>query len=80
MVDYNELKKKFPAKKPTSGDADKSPLHRKSSRAAVKAIAREYELKQAELRGSAAPTIRRGPVFFICGRVVPSHTGARSWR
>ena len=56
MVDYNELRKKFP---------DHSPMHRKSSKAAVKAIAREYEMKKAELQGSGAPTIRRGPVFYL---------------
>ena len=63
MVDYNELRKKFRAKKP-AGD-DKDPLHRKSSRAAVKAIAREYEMKKAELQGSGAPAIKRGPVFYL---------------
>lgn len=63
MVDVNELKKKFPAKKPT-GDAHKPPLHRKSTKAAVKAIAREYELKKAELQESGAPLLRRGPVFY----------------
>ena len=56
MVDYNELRKKFPPN---------SPMHRKSSRAAVKAIAREYEMKKAELQGSGAPTIKRGPVFYL---------------
>ena len=56
MVDYTELKKKFPSN---------SPMHRKSSRAAVKAIAREYEMKKAELQGSGAPTIKRGPVFYL---------------
>ena len=40
-------------------------MHRKSSKAAVKAIAREYELKKAELQGSGAPTIKRGPVFYL---------------
>ena len=64
MVDYNELKKKFPAKKPAEGEAGQSPMHRKSSKAAVKAIAREYELKQAELRASGAPSLRKGPVFY----------------
>ena len=59
----NELKKKFPAKKPDL-DAGKSPMHRKSSKAAVKAIAREYEMKKAELQGAGAPNIRRGPVFY----------------
>ena len=66
MVDYNELKKKFPMKKPgTADDASKPPMHRKSSRAAVKAIAREYEMKKAALQGSGAPVIRRGPVFYL---------------
>ena len=63
MVDYNELKKKFPMKKPV-GDEAKSPMHRKSSKAAVKAIAREYEMKKAQLQGSGAPTMKRGPVFY----------------
>ena len=64
MVDYNELKKKFKAKKPVGSDS-KSPMHRKSSKAAVKAIAREYELKKAELQGSGAPVLKRGPVFYL---------------
>ena len=64
MVDYNELKKKFPTKKGPA-DGDKAPLHRKSSKAAVKAIAREYEMKKAALQGSGAPTIRRGPAFYL---------------
>ena len=63
MVDYNEPKRKFQAKKPGGGNL-KDPMHRKSSKAAVKAIAREYELKKAELQGSGAPTIRRGPLFY----------------
>ena len=63
MIDYNDLKNKFPAKKPV-GDADASPMHRKSSKAAVKAIAREYEMKKAALQGSGAPSLRRGPVFY----------------
>ena len=63
MVDYNELKRKFQAKKPVGGNL-KDPMHRKSSKAAVKAIVREYELKKAELQGSGAPTIRRGPLFY----------------
>lgn len=55
MVDYNELRKKFKARKPTKGV--------KSSKAAVKAIAREYELKKAELRGGA-PDFKKGPLFY----------------
>ena len=64
MVDVNELKKKFPAKRPPADDAGKGPLHRKSTKAAVKAIAREYEMKKAELQGSGAPALKRGPVFY----------------
>ena len=63
MVDYNELKKKFKPKKVVADGKD--PMHRKSSKAAVKAIAREYEMKKAELQGSGAPTIKRGPVFYL---------------
>jgi len=63
MVDYNELRKKFQVKKPRDGVV-KDPMHRKSSKAAVKAIAREYEMKRAELAGSAAPNLKRGPVFY----------------
>ena len=63
MVITNELKKKFPTKKPSADDG-KGPMHRKSTKAAVKAIAREYEMKKAELQGSGAPVLRRGPVFY----------------
>ena len=63
MFDANELRKKFPAKKPPSG-ADRGLLHRKSTKAAVKAIAREYEMKKAEIAGSGAPAFRRGPLFY----------------
>ena len=56
MVDYTELRKKFPPA---------SPMHRKSTKAAVKAIAREYAMKRAELQGSGAPTLKRGPVFYL---------------
>ena len=63
MVDYNELKKKFRPRKTVADGTD--PMHRKSTRAAVKAIAREYEMKKAELQGSGAPTIKRGPVFYL---------------
>ena len=64
MIDYNELRKKFQAKKPIANDG-KDPMHRKSSKAAVRAIAREYEMKKAELQGSGAPTMKRGPVFYL---------------
>ena len=63
MVVTNELKKKFPAKK-LSADDGKGPMHRKSTKAAVKAIAREYEMKKAELAGSGAPAFKRGPLFY----------------
>jgi len=63
MVDYNELRKKFQAKKSSGGEST-NPMHRKSSKASIKAIAREYELKKAELQGSGAPTFRRGPLFY----------------
>ena len=63
MVDYGELKRKFQARR-LAGDNAKSPLHRKSSKAAVKAIIREYELKKVALQGSGAPTIRRGLLFY----------------
>lgn len=66
MVDVNELKKKFPAKHPLADDAGKGPLHRKSTKAAVKAIAREYEMRKAELQGSGAPALKRGPLFYGC--------------
>lgn len=56
MVDYDEMRKKFRAKKPLDPK-------KKATRAAVKAIAREYELKRAELEG-AAPLIKRGPLFY----------------
>lgn len=55
MVDFTQLKKKFPAKK-TGKDAI-------SPSARAKAIAREYELKKAALTGGA-PMIKRGPVFY----------------
>jgi len=64
MADINELKKKFPARKKQAADDGKGPMHRKSTRAAVKAIAREYEMKKAELVGSGAPAFRRGPLFY----------------
>lgn len=63
MVDVNELKKKFPSKKP-SGALPGGPMHQKSSKASVKAIAREYELKKAALQAAGPVTLRRGPVFY----------------
>ncbi len=55
MVDLNELKKKFPAKKPSN------PKH--TSKATIRAIQREYEAKKAALTGGA-PQIGRGPLFY----------------
>ena len=55
MVDYSEMRRKFPAKKTV--------LKRKSSKAAVKAIAREYEMKKARLTGGA-PVFKKGFVFY----------------
>lgn len=55
MVDYNELRKKFPTK---------DPLKRKRA-AAIKAIAREYERKRAELGGLRAPVMKKGIVFYV---------------
>jgi len=80
MVDYNELKKKFKAK-PTP-DAK-----RRATKAAVKAIAREYELKKAELDLGKPPVLRRGPMFYaiiilvlvIIGSFVLSETGKMRW-
>lgn len=58
--DINGLKKKFPSKVKPSGDG-KTP--KKSSKAAVEAIRREYELKKAEL-ASGVPLLKRGPLFY----------------
>ena len=59
-IDINGLKKKFPSKVKPSG-AGKTP--KKSSKAAVEAIRREYELKKAEL-ASGVPLLKRGPLFY----------------
>jgi len=53
MVDYNALKRKFPAKDP----------QKRKRVAAIKAIKREYEAKRAAL-GGCAPTFKRGLVFY----------------
>ena len=55
MVDYSELKKKFRPKKPIAKG--------KSSKAAVRAIALEYERKKAELADNSA-FMRKGPLFY----------------
>ena len=73
MVDYNELRKKFPAKNPA----------RKKKQAAIKAIAREYERKKAEQEGVHAPVMKKGIVFYavvvigllMLGGLVLSATG-----
>ena len=58
MTDYAALKRKFKVV-PKTG-----PMHRKSSKAAVKAIAREYEMKMAEVQAAGAPTMKRGVLFY----------------
>ena len=55
MIDYTEMRKKFPAKKTL--------LKRKSNKAAIKAIAREYEMKKSQLTGGA-PIFKKGFVFY----------------
>lgn len=73
MVDYNELRKKFPVKNPA----------RTRKTAAIKAIAREYERKKAELEGLGAPVMKKGIVFYavviigllMLGGLVLSATG-----
>ncbi len=63
MVDIQKLRNKFPARKlPKKADAKSA--QRVSSKAAVQAIAREYELKKAELGGTGASLVRRGPAFY----------------
>lgn len=56
MVDYAQLRKKFKPRKTVP--------QRAATKAAVKAIAREYEMKRAEL-GAGAPVFRKGPVFYV---------------
>ena len=72
MVDVNALKRKFPDRRQPVGNADAGLLHRKSSKAAVKAIAREYERRSAEIQANT-PTLKKGPVFYaivILGLVI----------
>lgn len=54
MVDYEKLRRKFPGKDPA----------RRKKTAAIKAIAREYERKKAEL-GARAPDVRRGFPYYM---------------
>ena len=54
MIDYNKLRQKFPIKNAA----------KKKKAAAIKAIAREYELKRAEL-GAGAPSLRRGIPYYM---------------
>lgn len=57
-----EMRRKFPAKKPPKkGDG---PNGGRSAKAIKEAIAREYELKKAELKGGA-PVFRKGPLFYL---------------
>ncbi|MBP5791553.1 MAG: type II secretion system protein GspG [Kiritimatiellae bacterium] len=53
MIDVNEMRRKFPGR-----DKGKRARDRK-----IKAIAREYELKKAELAGRA-PVMKKGVVFY----------------
>ena len=55
MVNIEEMRKKFKPKKPTP--------ERQRSRAAIQAIAREYELKKENLKGGA-PLVKKGPLFY----------------
>jgi len=72
-VDYNKLRKKFPIKNSAA---------KKKNAAKIKAIAREYERKKAELKGGA-PVIKKGIVFYavviiglmMLGSLVLSATG-----
>ena len=72
MVDYNEMRKKFPMKN----------KGKKAREAAIKQIAREYEHKRNEL-GLRAPALRKGPGFYavvviglmMVGALVLSATG-----
>lgn len=58
MADYSELKKKFQPKKQPAGKT------KKHSKAAVKAIAREYELKKAMIASEGPTVFKKGPRFY----------------
>lgn len=57
MVDYEELRRKF---KPKTGPVPA----KRTKKAVIDAIQREYERKRAELTGGA-PVFRKGPLFYI---------------
>lgn len=59
MTDYSALKKKFQPKKSAPNGT------KKSSKAAVKAIAREYELKKAMIASEGPTMFARGPRFYV---------------
>ncbi|MCQ2368110.1 MAG: type II secretion system protein GspG [Kiritimatiellae bacterium] len=75
MVDYSELKKKFPAKK-------KVALETKNKKASKERIRREFQAKK-ELLASPLPKMKRGLVFYavvimglmMLGSLVLSATG-----
>lgn len=54
MVDINKLRRKFPGKDP----------QKSKNRAKIKAIAREYEMKKAEI-GARAPVVSRGFPYYM---------------
>lgn len=56
MIDYREMRRKFPALKSPSGSAER--------KAKIKAIAREYERKRAELGLGDGPPRRRFPYYM----------------
>ncbi len=65
MVDYNEMRKKFPTK--LKG--------KKVREAAIKQIAREYERKRSEL-GLGAPVMRKGIGFYLSVTIALMLAGA----
>lgn len=58
MVDYSEMRRKFRAKSPKKEDKGRSVKKIKEQ------IAREYELKKAELKGGA-PNLKKSPLFYF---------------
>ena len=81
MVDLNELKRKFPSRKPV-GDAHKPPLHRKSTKAAVKAAMNAgpepLELKLPWSRGTATDAMTGQQFLASDGAVhltLPGYSG-----